>query len=419
MCLPYGSGQHNFYSQTAFMDILALERTSPVPAKNPSFQVPELAEQFRKLFGSEGRFVQAPGRVNLIGEHTDYNDGFVLPAAIPLTTAVGFGHRPDGRLAIYSENYSERIEFAFENLPSSPRHHWSDYVVGVTRKLLEKGIRLSGANLLVEGNVPQGAGLSSSASLEVAVCLALLEVSGEKMNGAEMTRLCQSAENDFVGARCGIMDQFVSVHGQKDHALLLDCRSLDYQQRPIPGDVKLVICNTMVRHTLAGGEYNERRRECEEGARFFARKIPNVKALRDVSLDDFKKYSDGLPGTVRKRCQHVITEIARVGEAAEALKQKDAVRFGSLMRESHASLRDDFEVSCRELDIMVELAGKVLGVFGARMTGGGFGGCTINLVESAQTEIFKGIVAEGYEKAVGIQPEIYVCTAADGVRVLQ
>jgi galactokinase len=413
------SRPYNFHSETGFLDILALERPSPVPAQNPLNPVPEFARQFQQLFGAAGRFVQAPGRVNLIGEHTDYNDGFVLPAAIPLTTKVGFRPRSDGRLALYSENYTERITFELGDLPSKSHHHWSDYVVGVARKLQESGIRLAGADLLIVGNVPQGAGLSSSASLEVAICFALLEISGEKMTGANMAKLCQSAENDFVGARCGIMDQFVSVHGKRDHALLLDCRSLAYEQRPIPDNVRLAICNTMVRHALASGEYNERRRECEEGARFFAKKIPAVGALRDVALDDLSKYGDGLPRMVRKRCQHVITEIARVGEAAEALRQKDTVRFGRLMRESHASLRDDFEVSCRELDIMVELASEVPGVFGARMTGGGFGGCTINLVESDQVEAFESKVTEGYEKAVGIRPEVYVCTAADGVRVLE
>jgi galactokinase len=386
-----------------------------VSAQKSTNPVQELSEKFTRLYGTGGQFVQAPGRVNLIGEHTDYNGGFVLPAAIPLRTTVGIAPRPDEWLVLYSENYKEQAQFDLEQLPSAPRRHWSDYVVGVARKLLEKGIRLPGANLWIEGNVPLGAGLSSSASLEVAVCYALLEMTREELAGAEMARLCESAENDFVGARCGIMDQFVSAHARKDHALLLDCRSLAYQQLPIPDKSRLVICNTMVRHRLAGGEYNKRRRECELAAEFFARKVPGVKALRDVSQNDFERYAEELPESVRKRCRHVIAENARVLEAAKALLRQDEGKFGQLMCESHASLRDDFEVSCRELDVMAELAGQVEGVYGARMTGGGFGGCTINLVRSDSVEMFQRKAAEGYEKATGKRPEIYVCTAADGV----
>jgi galactokinase len=390
-----------------------------VPAqktKNPTIH--DLSEKFAQLYGTEPQFVRAPGRVNLIGEHTDYNDGFVLPAAIQLQTTVGVAPRMDQRLVLFSENYSEQVELDLAELPAVPRRHWSDYVVGVARKLVEREIRLRGASVLIDGDVPEGAGLSSSASLEVAVCQAFLEVAHEKMEGREMARLCQRAENEFVGARCGIMDQFVSVHGRKDHALLLDCRSLEYRHQPIPEEVRLVICNTMVRHSLAGGEYNQRRRECEMAAEFFSGVVPGVKALRDVSIEDFEKHSAALPETIRKRSRHVITENTRAIEAADALARQDVARFGQLMRESHASLRDDFQVSCRELDMMVELAGQIDGVYGARMTGGGFGGCTINLVRSDSVDAFEAKVTEGYEKATGQRPEIYVCTAADGVRIL-
>src|SRR5271169_3161348 len=335
-----------------------------------------------QLYGAQPLLVEAPGRVNLIGEHTDYNDGFVLPAAIQLQTTVAIAPRLDHRLMLFSENYSEQVEFDLEQLPRIPRRHWSDYVVGVGRKLEERGIRLNGANLLLSGDVPQGAGLSSSASLEVAACMAFLEVSQEQMEGAEMALLCQRAENEFVGARCGIMDQFVSVHGRKDHALLLDCRSLKYRYLPIPDEVRLVICNTMVRHSLAGGEYNERRKECDSGAYFFSTKVPGVRALRDVSIEEFERHGASLPETDRRRCRHVITENDRVIRAADALARQDMKSFGRLMRESHASLRDDFQVSCHELDLMVELAVQIEGVYGARMTGGGFGGCTITLLEA-------------------------------------
>ena len=387
-----------------------------MPTQRASDPTHDLTQQFIGIYGVKPMVVEAPGRVNLIGEHTDYNDGFVLPAAIQLRTRVAVAARTDRRLALASENYSEQVEFELEQLPATARRHWSDYAVGVARQLAALGIQVPGTNMLVCGEVPLGAGLSSSASLEVAVCRALLEVSGEKLEGAEMARACQRAENEFVGARCGIMDQFVSVHGEKDHALLLDCRSLEYRQLPIPEDVRLVICNTMVRHSLAGGEYNQRRKECEAGARFFARRDETVTALRDVSLENFRKHEKDLPETVRKRCQHVISEDARVMRGVEALSGNDVALFGRLMGESHASLRDDFEVSCEELDVMVKLAGNVEGVYGARMTGGGFGGCTINLVKSEAVEAFQKKVAEGYERATGRKPEIYVCTAADGVK---
>ncbi|HUN64412.1 MAG TPA: galactokinase [Candidatus Sulfotelmatobacter sp.] len=387
-------------------------------ADKASTTLDALSEQFISLYGLTPQFVQAPGRVNLIGEHTDYNDGFVLPAAIQFHTTVAITPRPDHRLFVFSQNYDEQMEFDANQLPSVPRHHWSDYVLGVARKLSELDIRVPGANLLIHGDVPQGAGLSSSASLEVAVCQAFLQVAGRKLNGVEMALLCQRAENEFVGARCGIMDQFVSVHGQKDHALLLDCRSLTFTPEPIPAEVRLVICNTMVRHSVAGGEYNQRRRECELGAKYFAGLLPGVKALRDVSLAQFAQYGAGLPETIRKRCRHVITENARVAAAAAALKQHDLSHFGQLLRESHASLRDDFQVSCSELDLMVELAGKVDGVFGARMTGGGFGGCTINFVRSGDVDAFQSTVARGYEAATKQRPEIYVCTAGNGVQRL-
>ena len=376
----------------------------------------ELARQFVQQYGVKPLMVEAPGRVNLIGEHTDYNDGFVLPAAIQFLTRVAIARRSDRRLVIASENYSEQVEFEIKQLPATARPHWSDYVIDVARKLEERGIDLPGANLLIAGDVPLGAGLSSSASLEVAACDAFLAISNAKLDAAEMARLCQRAENEFVGARCGIMDQFVSVRGKKDHALLLDCRSLEYRHVPLPEDVRLVICNTMVRHNLSGGEYNQRRKECETGVYFLAQRKPGVKALRDISVRDLQKWEAGMPQIVRKRCRHVITEDERVIKAVRALEEQDVSLFGNLMRESHASLRDDFEVSCDELDLMVELAVRVEGVYGARMTGGGFGGCTINLVNPEAVEDFQAKVASGYERATGRKPEVYVCAAADGVR---
>lgn len=373
-----------------------------------------LMERFRKLYGNEPILVQAPGRVNLIGEHTDYNEGFVFPAAIEFQTQAAIAKRTDRRMIVTSENYAERVEFDLDHLPKEPRNHWSDYVVGIVGLLQRKLGGLPGADLLLHGNVPQGAGLSSSASLEVAVCKAFLELSGKSMEGVAIALLCQQAENEFVGARCGIMDQFISVHGKKNHALRLDCRTLEYRLLPIPPDVRLVICNTMVRHSLSGGEYNERRAECEAGARFFAERIPGVKSLRDVTLEEYEKFGRQLPEVIRKRCHHILTENVRVLQAAEALQAGDLKLFGRLMGSSHASLRDDFEVSCEELDLMVRLAQANTGVYGARMTGGGFGGCTINLVEERHVESFRENVAAGYEKGTGRAPEIYISSAADG-----
>lgn len=374
----------------------------------------ELSERFEKTYGATPILVRAPGRVNLIGEHTDYNDGFVFPAAIGFETIVAIGPRDGKGLIVHSENYQEGVELDLEELPATRRGHWSDYVVGIARQLQHEAGTVGGANLLLRGNVPLGAGLSSSASLEVAICMALLEVSNRSMDGDSVARLCQRAENEFVDARCGIMDQFISVHGKKDHALRLDCRSLQYELLPIPPGVRLVICNSMVRHSVAEGAYNERRAECEAGARYFAERMPGVKALRDVSFEDFEKLGDDLPEAIRNRCRHVITENSRVLQAADALKEANLTQFGKLMLNSHASLRGDFAASCEEIDLLVRLAEHCPGVYGARMTGGGFGGCTINLVDADRAEEFRCTILGEYERATGRVAEIYVTSAANG-----
>ena len=377
---------------------------------------PALEQRFVQLFGESPRIYRAPGRVNLIGEHTDYNDGFVMPAAIGFYTRAALAPRPDRKLVIHSENYSEQVEFDLDRLPAMGAGHWSDYVVGVVKMLVRSGKKLGGVNLLVDGNVPQGAGLSSSASIEVAVGYALLDPGGPNtIDRTQLARLCQQAENEFVGARCGIMDQFVASHGKRGQALLLDCRSLEYRQLPLPDDVAIAICNTMVKHNIAKGEYNQRRAECEAGVRALSKHLPQVRALRDVTLEDLEKHGHELPEVVVRRCRHVIGENARVLKAAAALERGDLPAFGNLMLESHRSLRDDFEVSCSELDVMVELAERVEGVYGTRMTGGGFGGCTIALVQTGCVEGFQRSVREGYERSTGRTPEVYVCAAADGV----
>ena len=376
----------------------------------------ELASRFLSLFGTTARVFRAPGRVNLIGEHTDYNDGFVMPAAVGFFTWVAASPRNDRKLVVHSENFGEQREFSLDDIHAQGGHEWSDYVLGVAKMVETSGRRIPGANLLIHGNVPLGAGLSSSASLEVAVASALLDVSKSKINLKDLSLLCQRAENEFVGARCGIMDQFIASHGKHDQALLLDCRSLDYRLLPMPTEVQLVICNTMVRHSVAAGEYNKRRAECEEGVRILAKHRNEIKALRDATLDDLDKYVAELPEVVLRRCRHVISENARVARMAEALERGELKQLRDLMHESHRSLMHDFEVSCSELDAMVHLAGQVEGVYGARMTGGGFGGCTVNLVQTEQVDTFKAHVTSGYQKLTNQTPEVYVCTAVDGVQ---
>jgi galactokinase len=350
----------------------------------------------------------------LIGEHTDYNDGFVMPVAIGFATYVTITPRDDRRLIVFSENFSEEVEFDLDDPNPAPREHWSDYVRGVAVILLSAGYDIAGANLRVRGEVPIGSGLSSSAAIEVATAKALLSNSTREVDGITLAKLCQRAENEVVGMRCGIMDQFVSCMGQADKALLLDCRSLEYKLLPLPHKVRLVICNTMVKHELASGEYNVRRAQCFAGVQALAKKLPHITALRDVSDRDLEQYGKDLPEVIYRRCRHVVSENALTLTAAEALEKHDFEQFGKLMNESHRSLRDDYEVSCDELDLMVRLASNVQGVFGARMTGGGFGGCTVNLVQAEAVDEFKRTVEKGYFDATGISPKIYICEASNG-----
>ena len=360
------------------------------------------------------RTFRAPGRVNLIGEHTDYNDGFVMPAALDFSTWVKVSPLEQRKLKIFSENFNEEIEVDLDDQNLAARGHWSDYPIGVAVTLERAGHRLRGAHLQVRGEVPIGSGLSSSAAIEVATACALVANSDLQIDPRELALLCQRAENEFVGARVGIMDQFISLFGQAQKALLLDCRSLEFRLLPLPDNVRLIICNTMVKHALASSAYNERRAQCEAGVKYLAKFVPNVTALRDVTIEQLAEHRDGLDDVVYRRCRHVITENARVLSAGDALERGDLRRFGELMAESHASLRDDYEVSSEELDLMVEIAQKIEGVYGARMTGGGFGGCTVNLVKEDDVEAFQTRVANEYERVTNLTPEIYVCTAANG-----
>lgn len=365
------------------------------------------------------RVYRAPGRVNLIGEHTDYNEGFVMPAALGFQCWVAVGPRTDRKLIICSQEFPDEAHVDLSAGALQPSRTWSDYPVGVAMELEKAGFRLGGANLLIHGEVPIGAGLSSSASIEVGTALALSETAGYSIDRIQLARICQRTENEFVGTRSGIMDQFISLQGQANHALMLDCRSLQFELVPIPESVRLVICNTGVKHTHAGGEYNRRREECEEAVRSLQKALPNIRALRDVSLEQLEEYRGLLSEITYKRAKHIITENERVLHSMEALRAGDLRQFGEYMAESHAGLRDLFEVSSAELDLMVELANRQPGVYGARMTGGGFGGATINVVDAPYAAAFADSVAKGYQKETGIDAGIYVCVPADGASLVE
>jgi len=373
-----------------------------------------VADEFLQRHGTEASVFFAPGRVNLIGEHTDYNDGFVMPCALGFCTYVAVGAREDRSLNVFSIDFSENSTIDLDNPGKGLTGHWSDYVRGVAAVLRSRGVNLIGVNLVIKGDVPIGAGLSSSAAIEVATALALLNVSGTSLGPREIAGICQRAEHEYAGTRCGIMDQFIACFGEQDHALLLDCRNLEFELLPLPEQARIVICNTMVKHQLAGGEYNRRRADCQEGVRLLQQTLPQIRALRDIDSSELNLFASAMPERIFRRCRHVVTENARVLDSAEALKQDDLGRLGELMYSSHMSLRDDYEVSCRELDLMVDAARQCAGVWGARMTGGGFGGCTVNLVQADGLTVFQSEVARRYQAATGIHPAIYVCTPADG-----
>jgi galactokinase len=377
-------------------------------------QTLDLQAKFTAMFGSKGALYRAPGRVNLIGEHTDYNQGFVLPAALDLSCWAAASRREDNKLVIYSSNFGESVEAELDDRHLRAVGKWWDYPLGVAWALQQAGYRLQGANLYIRGDVPLGAGLSASAAIEVCVGYALLDLSGNAIDRSRLALLCQRAENEFVGMHCGIMDQFISCHGRAGHALLLDCRSLDYRMVPLPDRMQLVICNTMVKHKLAASGYNTRRAECEEGVRRLAEVLPHIGSLRDVTLAELEQHRGRLTETIYKRCRHVITENDRVHKLASALASGDTSALNQWTADSHRSLRDDYQVSCAELDLMVELACQQKGVFGARMTGGGFGGSTVNFVNAADAPEFRQRIAAAYHAATGVTPDIYVCEASEG-----
>ncbi|MCL4515442.1 MAG: galactokinase [Firmicutes bacterium] len=384
-----------------------------------------LRAAFDEVFGADGasrggiHVVRAPGRVNLIGEHTDYNDGFVLPAAIDRDVLMAVRARADRRVRVYSLDYRERVEVDLDRVEHDPAHPWSNYLRGTLSMLGKKGLPLLGMDMVVTGEVPQGAGLSSSAALETATAVAARAVSEFELQGPELALACQAAENHFVGVNCGIMDQFASALGRAGNALFIDCRSYEYELVPVPAGYRIVICDSGVRRGLRDSEYNLRRAQCEEALRLLQQDLPHIRALRDVSPEELALLGAKLPEEVRKRATHIILENERVLRSVEALRDGRVSEFGRLMGASHVSLRDLFEVSCPELDVLVEIASGLPGVAGARMTGGGFGGCTVNLVQEDLVDDFsREALAEYARRAdpnrLAARPQVYVCRAEDG-----
>jgi galactokinase len=370
---------------------------------------------FARVFGTTPEVVvRAPGRVNLIGEHTDYNDGFVLPAAIDRYISFAGRRRADRQVRGHSIDFQDTVEFSLDDIQKDAAHPWSNYLRGVSKFLQSDGYRLSGADVVLGGDVPREAGLSSSAAVEVAATVFWQRLMGLQLDPVYVIKLSRRAENEFVGVPCGIMDQFISALGRRDHALFLDCRDLTYRHVPLRGDVKVVVCNSGVKRALAQSEYEVRLKQCRQAVAQLATAGLAVKTLREVEPQDLEVRGSVLSEVLLKRARHVVTENQRTLEAVKVLEAGNIERFGELMNASHVSLRDDYEVSSKELDGLVELAWKQPGTLGARMTGAGFGGCTVNLVRAEAAEAFAEAVVSGYQQALGLRAEIYVCRASDG-----
>jgi galactokinase len=404
----------------------------------------KLQRAFAELSGAAPRLFSAPGRVNLIGEHTDYNEGFVLPLAASLRTYVAGALRDDGQVRVHSDltgvgarhavplqlnqsaQLNERASFRLrgngdqagqaEQGKVQAAESWLAYIQGVTETLLAAGLEFNGADLAIASDVPIGAGLSSSAALEISVGYALARMTGFEIAPLELARAAQKAEHDFVGANSGLMDQLTATCAKKNHAMFIDCRSYQITHIPIAlPEIAIAVCDTRVKHALVSSAYNQRRRECERAVELLQETRPDVRSLRDLKLSDLTMIEE-LPEPERRRARHVVTENERTVQAATALEAGDVARLGQLMRQSHASLRDDFEVSCRELDIMFELAAAQTA--GARMMGGGFGGCTINLVQREDLDAFREHMTAGYRRATGLDATIHIVYADDGVNEL-
>ena len=372
-----------------------------------------MIDSFRTLFGSADgiRVFRAPGRVNLIGEHTDYNLGFVLPVALQLATTIAAAPARDGKLRIYSEHQREMREWNAAEIASLERAgHWSDYPIGVARELARTDYAIHPANLLIRSTVPEGSGLSSSAALEVSSALAFLR--GRAIDRLDLARLCQRAEVTFVGMPCGIMDQYVSVFGRANSAVAIDCRSLEHRYVDLPSGIAFLAVNSMVKHALAGSAYRKRVEECAAAVERIRQRFDGVESLRDVTL--LQLDAADLPAVIGRRARHVVTENARVQRFIEASASGDLAAMGKLLVESHQSLRYDYEVSCAELDFLVDTALSLEGVYGSRMTGGGFGGCTVTMLSPSAIPRFRQEIANAYQREFHVAPAFYECQPSAG-----
>jgi galactokinase len=381
---------------------------------------------FQDKFGSAPAHVaRAPGRVNLLGEHVDYNDGFVLPAAIDRATYIAFSQSDSGQTRLVAADFDQEASFSPQTIPSkiqtdgSPLPEWAQYPAGVMWALHESQLAIPGLNAVYASDVPRGSGLSSSASVEMTFMIAWQTLGGWKLSSMQRALLGQKAENQYVGVNCGIMDQFASACGVENKLLLLDCRSLEWKTIPLPEDLSIVIADTKVRRALTSGEYNKRRAACEAAVQSLKEDLPEIRSLRDVSVEDFNRFAGKLPEVVSKRARHVVEEIERSKQAEALLEAGNIQHFGELMNECHVSLRDLYEVSCPELDVMARIAQPLDGCYGARLTGAGFGGCTANLVAREKADEFSQYLAKGYQAETGYAPEIYITRASNGAELLK
>jgi len=378
-----------------------------------------IQQKFKELFSSKPLLIRSPGRINLIGEHTDYNDGFVFPAAIDKEITFGFAKNNQNKFRFFAIDLQEYFEIDADKLSKS-KVQWANYLLGVIAQYQKEGVQITGLDCVFGGNIPLGAGLSSSAALENGVAFAINHLYHTQKTRKEMAFISQKAEHEYAGVNCGIMDQFASMNGKEHQALKLDCRSLDFEYANINlKDYNILLCDTKVKHSLASSAYNKRRKECETGVKILQNYDKNIKALRDISIPFIEKYKDDFDAIVYKRCKFVIEENNRVFKVFEALQNNDIERLGTLMYQSHLGLQHDYEVSCNELDILFDFAYNTDAVIGARMMGGGFGGCTINLVKKEQTNTFKKEISAYYYQQTKISLEIYTVYITDGTSILK
>ncbi len=385
-------------------------------SKEDSF---EFGVNLGRLFEKEPLVFQSPGRINLIGEHTDYNKGFVLPAAVDMQMTLVIAGRNDNQCHLYAADLRDKYKFELGNISKSEKV-WPNYLLGVADQLIKAGYKIRGFDCVFGGNIPIGAGLSSSAAIEAGLASALNEIYGLGISKLDLAKFAQRSENQFVGVQCGIMDQFANIFGKENHVIKLDCRSLEFEYFPLDTtEMNIVLCDSKIKHSLASSEYNIRRKQCETGVDILKKYDGNIESLRDVTLDFLNEHRDEMDDVVYKRCAYVLRENLRVESACLNLAAGDFGSFGEKMYESHYGLKDEYEVSCEELDLLVSLASQNEGVLGSRMMGGGFGGCTINLIEKDFVESFTSSIRKNYEIKTGKQPSIYVCRITDGTGSLK